>query len=63
MSQNQQPRIHGDSLSSESLTLVGSGIERFTNYEESIWEQFDNVNPGLRLEYLREQMVKSVLDY
>ena len=58
-----QPGIHGDDLSSESLTLVGSGIERFTNDEESVWEQFDHVDPGLRLEHLREQMAKSGLDY
>jgi len=59
-----QPGIHGDDLSSESPTLVGSGIERFTNDEESVWEQpFVYLNPDLRLEYLREQMAKSGLDY
>jgi len=57
------PGIHGDDLSSESSTLVDSGIERFANGEESEWEQFDHVDLGLRLGSLLEQMARRDLDY
>ena len=55
-----QPELHGDDSSSESVTLIGSGLERFTANEESGWGRSGN---NRRLEDLRAHMARDILDY